>query len=166
MATSTRCLRLSSRNETRQTASRRGHEKAARHRGHRGIAALVAAACSPCRLGGTNAIAPGNLAFAGVDPSDGMLDIDVAESDGTAQSDIANDTTVHKDSSPVWSPEGKRIVFTRQIANRGGSNIMLVNADGSRLVEAHLVARSHERIEQHRSQLVRERQASCFRQQP
>ena len=98
-------------------------------------AALVAAGVlAAAGSAGTNAIAPGNLAFAGVDPSDGMLDIYVAKSDGTAQSNITNDTSVHKDSSPVWSPEGKRIVFTRQIANRAGSNIMLVNADGSGLV--------------------------------
>ena len=98
-------------------------------------AALVAAGVlAAAGSAGTNAIAPGNLAFAGVDPSDGMFDIYVAKSDGTAQSNITNGTSIHKDSSPVWSPEGRRIVFSRQTADRAGSNIMLVNADGSGLV--------------------------------
>ena len=72
-------------------------------------AALVAAGVlAAAGSAGTTAIAPGNLAFAGVDPSDGMLDIYVAKSDGTAQSNITNDTSIHKDSSPVWSPEGRK----------------------------------------------------------
>lgn len=82
---------------------------------------------------GTSGIAPGNLAFAGVDSSDGMSDIYVAKSDGTTRSNITHDTLNRKDSSPNWSPEGRRIVFTRQAANQAGSSIMLVNADGSGL---------------------------------
>ena len=99
------------------------------------VALVAAGVLAAAGSAGTTGIAPGNLAFAGVDPSDGMLDIYVAKSDGTAQSNITNDASIHKDSSPVWSPEGRRIVFTRQTADRAGSNIMLVNADGSGLVK-------------------------------
>ena len=102
-------------------------------------AALIAAGVlAGVGSAGTTGIAPGNLAFAGVDSSDGMSDIYVAKSDGTATSNITHDTLNRKDSSPNWSPEGKRIVFTRQTANQGGSSIMLVNADGSGLVNLTL----------------------------
>ena len=83
---------------------------------------------------GTTAFAPGNLTYAGVDTRDGMSDIYVAKSDGTASSNITHDTLNRKDSTPSWSPEGRRIVFTRQASNQAGSSIMLVNADGSGLV--------------------------------
>jgi Tol biopolymer transport system component len=97
-------------------------------------AALIAAGVlAGAGSAGTSGVGAGNLAFSGIDPSDGMADIYVAKSDGTAKTNITDDKVVHKDQSPAFSPEGRRIAFARQ-SGAGSSSIMLVNADGSGLV--------------------------------
>jgi Tol biopolymer transport system component len=83
---------------------------------------------------GTSGIRSGKLVFSGVDPSDGMSDIYVLNADGNPQVNITHDTQVRKDLSPSWSADGTKIVFARHYAT-GGSNIMLVNADGSELTK-------------------------------
>ena len=100
------------------------------------LAALAATIVAGVLVGagsaGTTGISSGNIVFAGLDPADGMSDIYVMKSDGTDKSNITHDDLVRKDVTPAWSPDGRKVVFTR--ANpTGGSNIMLVNADGSGL---------------------------------
>ena len=66
------------------------------------VALVSAGVLASAGAAGTAGIAPGNLAFAGVDSSDGVSDIFVAKSDGTARSNITHDTMNRKDSSPNW----------------------------------------------------------------
>jgi len=55
----------------------------------------------------------------------GTSGIDVMNADGTGVMQL---TTVHGDGLPAWSPDGKRIAFTRYVLQ---SDIFIMNADGS-----------------------------------
>jgi Tol biopolymer transport system component len=100
------------------------------------IAAFAAVAVTGVLAGagsaGTNGIGSGNLVFSAVDPTDGASDIYVMKTSGFGKSNLTHDLGVRKDVSPSWSPNGKKIVFSRH-SNTGGSSIMLVNADGTGL---------------------------------
>ena len=39
--------------------------------------------------------------------------------------------TPHEESSPAWSPDGERIVYSRILDERGMHELYVVNADGS-----------------------------------
>ncbi len=97
------------------------------------VAVIAASLLATAGSAGTNAIAAGNIAFSGIDASDGMSDIFVMKSDGSGASNITQDNEVRKDVGPAWSPKGDRIVFTRHLTNSKGSHVMLVNPDGSGL---------------------------------
>jgi Tol biopolymer transport system component len=105
----------------------------------RGIAVLAASAALATGLvagagaAGSSVPTGGNLAYAGIDPNDGMSDIFVRLVGGTAATNITHDTGVRKDLSPAFSPNGSKIAFVRA-NNTGGASIMVVNADGSGLV--------------------------------
>ena len=104
----------------------------------REIAVLAASAALAIGLvAGAGAAGPsvptgGNLAYAGIDPSDGMSDIFVQPAGGSTATNITHDTGSRKDLSPAFSPSGTKITFVR--ANSAGASIMVVNPNGSGLM--------------------------------
>jgi TolB protein len=105
-------------------------------------AALIAAGLlATAGSAGTNAIAPGNIAFSGLNASDGTPDIFVMKSDGSNRANITQDSKFQKDVSPAWSASGGKIAFTRHNATTSGSHIMVVNADGSGLTNVTSTAK-------------------------
>jgi TolB protein len=105
----------------------------------RGIAILAAFAALATGLvagagaAGTDVPTGGTLVYAGIDPRDGMSDIFVRLAGGTASVNITDGTGgSRKDVSPAFSPNGSKITFVR--SNAQGAQIMVVNPDGSGLV--------------------------------
>ena len=104
----------------------------------RGIAILAAFAALATGLvagagaAGTDVPTGGTLVYAGIDPRDGMSDIYVKLAGGTASVNITHDSGSRKDVSPAFSPNGSKIAFVR--ANAQGAQIMVVNPDGSGLM--------------------------------
>jgi Tol biopolymer transport system component len=94
------------------------------------LAALATGLVAGAGSAGTNAIAGGNIVFSAIDPSDGLSDIYVMQSDGSALANISHDQTVRKDVTPAWSPNGAKIVFVRAAL---GTKLMVVNGNGSGL---------------------------------
>jgi Tol biopolymer transport system component len=102
------------------------------------IAAALAASAAAGVLAaagtaGTKGIPAGNIVYSAIDPADGMADIYARKSDGTTVN-ISDDDAgqARKDLSPVVSPNGRKVVFTR-LSAEGGSSIMVVNLDGTGL---------------------------------
>ena len=52
--------------------------------------------------------------------------------DGSNLVQLTNSPTI-QESQPSWSPEGKRIVFRRQVDNENQGDIGLIKADGSKV---------------------------------
>jgi TolB protein len=104
----------------------------------RGIAVLAAFAALGTGLvagagaAGSSVPTGGTLAYAGIDPNDGMSDIFVRPVGGIAATNITHDAGTRKDLSPAFSPSGSKIAFVRA-NSKGGANIMFVSADGSGL---------------------------------
>jgi Tol biopolymer transport system component len=65
---------------------------------------------------------------------DGQADIYTMTAAGKDMLNVSHDKTIgaRTDVQPVWSPNGMAVVFERQHAT-GGSDLMIVNADGSNL---------------------------------
>ena len=103
----------------------------------RGVVLAVFAALATGLVAGANASDPdiptgGSLVYAGIDPADGMSDIYVKSPTGSTTRNITHDQGTRKDVSPSFSPDGSKIAFVRSAGN--GTQIMVVNADGSGLV--------------------------------
>jgi Tol biopolymer transport system component len=104
----------------------------------RGVVILAAfAALATGLVAGASASGPsiptgGNLVYAGVDPADGMSDIYVKSPSGSTTTNITDGPGTRKDVSPAFSPNGSKITFVR--STRTGAQIMVVNPDGSGLV--------------------------------
>jgi TolB protein len=99
---------------------------------HRRIrAALTAAATvavAPVLAAPASATFPGDngkIAFATREQPNGTQGIGVVNPDGSGEVTLSSG---HNDRFPAWSPDGRRIAFTR------GSNVMVMNADGSNQV--------------------------------
>ena len=51
--------------------------------------------------------------------------------DGTNQTNVTNN--IKEDSSPSWSPDGSKIVFSSDIDGQSGYNIYVMDIDGSNI---------------------------------
>ena len=87
------------------------------------VALLVAAAPSQAAFPGNN----GKIAFA--TDRDGDHDIYVMNADGSGQTALTSSTL--DDLDPAWSPDGKRIAFTRTRESPAYSAIWVMNSDGT-----------------------------------
>lgn len=105
----------------------------------RGVAVLAAfAALATGLVAGASASEPniptgGNLVYAGIDPADGMSDIYVKSTTGSTIANISHGDGTRKDGSPSFSPNGSKVAFVR--GSRAGAEIMVVNPDGSGLMD-------------------------------
>jgi len=61
------------------------------------------------------------------------FDIFLVNAGGGTTVDISHNDTIKSDSAPNWSPDGQRIAFSRRY-EFGGSDILVMNADGSKVV--------------------------------
>ena len=98
-----------------------------------GFAALATILVAGAGAAGPSVTVGGNLAYAAIDPRDGMSDIYVKPPGGLASVNITHSADTHKDGSPVFAPNGSKIAFVRASA-QGGASIMVVNPDGTGLV--------------------------------
>jgi Tol biopolymer transport system component len=104
----------------------------------RGVVILAAfAALAAGLVAGASASEPsipngGNLVYAGIDPADGMSDIYVKSPSGSTARNITDGGGIRKDVTPAFAASGAKIAFVR--ATRSSSQIMVVNPDGSGLV--------------------------------
>ena len=104
----------------------------------RGVVIIAAfAALAAGLVAGASASEPGiptggNLVYAGIDPADGMSDIYVKSPSSSTPTNITHGQGTRKDVSPSFSPNGSKIAFVR--STRTGTQIMVVNPDGSGLV--------------------------------
>ena len=96
------------------------------------FAALATTLVAGAGAAGTSVPSGGNLVFAAIDPRDGMSDIYVQPTGGSAPLNITDSAGPRKDLSPVFAPSGSKIAFVR--ANAQGASIMVVNPNGTGLV--------------------------------
>jgi Tol biopolymer transport system component len=100
-----------------------------------GLAAImVAGVIAGAGSAGTSAIAGGKIVYAGVDPQDGLADVYAVKADGSAKTNLTNDTSDRKDLSPELSRDGSKIVFVRNHVEKG-TQLMVVRANGTALTD-------------------------------
>ena len=96
------------------------------------FAALATTLVAGAGAAGTSLPTGGNLVFAAIDPRDGMSDIYVQPTGGSAPVNITDSAGSRKDVSPAFAPNGSKIAFVRATAQ--GASIMVVNPNGTGLV--------------------------------
>ena len=89
------------------------------------VALLLVAACGVRREASSSA--GGLIAF--TSNRDGNVDVYVMAPDGSGQRRLTHDPAV--DEEPSWSPDGKRIAFTSERVESAGTEVFVMNADGS-----------------------------------
>lgn len=73
------------------------------------------------------------IVFFGSTAADTTYHLFVINADGTGLHQLTN--TVHMDWSPRWSPDGRKIVFTRRFGSQNDSdNVVVMNSNGTDLV--------------------------------
>ena len=97
------------------------------------FAALAVGLVAGAGAAGTSVPTGGNLVFAGIDPNDGLSDIFVKSASGPTAVNITHSEGPRKDMSPAFSPNGSKIAFSRA-DGKGGASVMVVNSNGSGLV--------------------------------
>jgi Tol biopolymer transport system component len=90
---------------------------------------LLAAAASTAVAIGIHAAAPQRIVFTRVFPNEGQIGLFIAARDGSGERPLLSNADVDYD--PVWSPDGRSIVFTSD--REGSAELFRVNADGSEL---------------------------------
>jgi TolB protein len=95
---------------------------------------MVAGVIAGAGSAGTGAIAGGKIVYAGVDPQDGLADVYAVKADGSAKTNLTNDTADRKDLSPELSRDGSKIVFVRDHIEKG-TQLMVVRANGTALTD-------------------------------
>jgi len=104
------------------------------------FAALAVGLVAGAGAAGTSVPKGGNLVFAGIDPNDGLSDIFVQPASGPTAVNITHSEGPRKDLSPAFSPNGSKIAFSRA-DGKGGASVMVVNSNGSGLVNVTPVLR-------------------------
>lgn len=99
------------------------------------IAVAAAALAATGSAGQYRADAPtiNQIAYFSFDQRDNGLDVMLVNTDGTGATNITHDGTAKQNVDPNWSANGLRVAFTSYNTS-GGSNIMVVNANGKGLV--------------------------------
>src|ERR1051325_8853453 len=75
--------------------------------------------------------APRKIAYTRVYPQPGQLTLFVSRADGSGERPLLASSDMDYD--PVWSPDGRSIVFTSD--RKGSADLFQVNADGSGLTQ-------------------------------
>ena len=85
----------------------------------------------------------GKIVFSSFGGHDGDHDIYTVEPDGSNLSRLTDDNT-YLDIRPSWSPDGKKIVFERELVTggRGKHWVMVMGADGSNMRKLPVRTRS------------------------
>jgi dipeptidyl aminopeptidase/acylaminoacyl peptidase len=80
----------------------------------------------------------GDLIAYPASPDGVLIHVFVVRSDGAGERDLSRDVSLEvagdplsEDSSPAWSPDGRRIVFIRRAEPTGGFHPVIVNADAT-----------------------------------